>query len=125
VTSGDVFEILNETLLTEAWQNAKVGAVVFDDDRTFLTANQAYLELVGYSFDEIGRLKAGANLLADEEGRLGYLRLINRHERLHGSAPIRRKDGDVLMVDYFIVPTVVARLPYFIALMWPAESGRR
>jgi len=125
VTSGDVFELLHETLLIEAWQHAKVGAVVFDDDRTYLTANQAYLELVGYSRDEIGWLKAGANLLVDEDGRLGYLRLINRHERLHGSAPIRRKDGEVLMVDYFIVPTVVARLPYFIALMWPAESGAR
>ena len=121
---GDNFEIVHETLLTEAWQNAKVGVVVFDDDRTYLTANRAYLDLVGYSRDEIGELKAGANLLADEEGRLGYLNLINQHERLHGSAPIRRRDGEVLMVDYFIVPTVVAQLPYFVALMWPAERGR-
>ena len=122
--SDEVYEILHETLLIEAWQHAKVGAVVFDDDRTFATANQAYLELVGYTREEIRNLQAGANLLADEEGRLGYLKLINRHERLHGSAPIRRKNGEILMVDYFIVPTIVARLPYFIALMWPAETGR-
>ena len=69
-------------------------------------------------------MQAGANLLADEEGRLGYLKLINRHERLHGSAPIRRKNGEILMVDYFIVPTIIAGLPYFIALMSPAETGR-
>ena len=41
--SDEVYEILHETLLIEAWQHAKVGAVVFDDDRTFATANQAYL----------------------------------------------------------------------------------
>jgi PAS domain S-box-containing protein len=122
VTSPAVPEIVHETLLTEAWQNAQVGAVVFDEGRTFLTANRMYLELVGYSRDEIGSMKAGANIVTDEEGRLAYLKLVTTHERLTGSTPIRRKDGQVHLVDYVIVPTVVSKFPFFMALMWPAVS---
>lgn len=112
--------ILHESLLTEAWHNAEVGTIVFDDERTFLTANAAYLDLLGYSRSEITDIKAGANLLADEPGRAAVIDLLIREKRLHGTMPIRRKDGGVLNVDYSIIPTHVARLPYYIALLWPA-----
>jgi uncharacterized protein len=108
--------------IEEALGNASVAAIVFDEERTFLTANAAYLDLVGYSGDEIRGMRAGANLLVDEEGRLAYLELIARHEHLHGNAPIRRKDDRTVMVDYFIVPTRVHERACFIALMWPAED---
>ena len=116
--------ILHESLLAEAWHNAEVGAMVFDDDRTFLTANAAYLDLLGYSRSEMSSIKAGANLLADEPGRSAVIELLTREDRLNGTMPIRRKDGSVLNVDYFIVPTRVARLPYYIALLWPAASRK-
>jgi PAS domain S-box-containing protein len=115
--------ILHESLLAEAWHNAEVGVMVFDDDRTFLTANAAYLDLLGYSRQEIGGLRAGANLLADEEGRAAVIDLLVRTQRLSGTMPIRRKDGGLLNVDYFVIPTRVARLPYYIALLWPADGG--
>jgi hypothetical protein len=51
------------------------------------------------------------------------IELLIREDRLHGTMPIQRKDGSVLNVDYFIVPTRVARLPYYIALLW-AAAGR-
>jgi PAS domain S-box-containing protein len=96
--------------------------MVFDDQRTFLAANTAYLALLGYSRREISELKAGANLLADEPGRVAVVELLVQTQRLHGTMPIRRKDGRVLNVDYSIVPTRVAGLPYYIALMWPADG---
>lgn len=113
---------LDHTILTEVWHNASVAAVVFDGNRTFVAANRAYLDLVGYSRDEISAMKAGANLLADEEGRLAYLELITRDQRLQGSAPIRRKDGQNLMVDYVIVPTHWHDHPFYMALLWPSEN---
>jgi PAS domain S-box-containing protein len=122
--SSSIPEIVHETLLTEAWQNAQVGAVVFDEGRSFLAANRMYLELVGYSREEIADIKPGANIVTDEEGRLAYLDLLDSHERLSGSTPIRRKDGEVFVVNYVIVPTFVSRLPFFMALMWPPEDGR-
>jgi PAS domain S-box-containing protein len=115
--------ILHESLLAEAWHNAEVGAMVFDDDRTFLTANAAYLDLLGYSRSEMSSIKAGSNLLADEPGRSAVIELLIREDRLNGTMPIRRRDGSVLNVDYTIVPTRVAGLPYYIALLWPA-AGR-
>lgn len=48
--------------------------------------------------------------------------LLIREKRLHGTMPIRRKDGRVLNVDYSIIPTQLARLPYYIALLWPADG---
>jgi PAS domain S-box-containing protein len=116
--------ILHESLLAEAWHNAEVGAIVFDDDRTFLTANAAYLDLLGYSRSEMSSIKAGTNLLADDPGRSAVIELLIREDRLNGTMPIRRKDGSVLNVDYFIVPTRVARLPYYIALLWPAAARK-
>ena len=118
----DYLKELDHTMLTEAWHNASVAAVVFDENRTFVAMNGAYLDLVGYSRDEINARRAGANLLADEEGRLAYLELITRDERLQGSAPIRRKDGQNLMLDYVIVPTHVYEHPFYMALMWRSES---
>src|ERR1700751_5345427 len=116
--------ILHESLLAEAWHNAEVGAMVFDDDPTFLTANAAYLDLLGYSRSEMSSIKAGTNLLADEPGRAPRGGRLIPEDRLHGKMPIRRKDGSVLNVDYFIVPTRVARLPYYIALLWPAAARK-
>jgi PAS domain S-box-containing protein len=114
--------ILHESLLAEAWHNADVGVIVFDDRRTFLTANAAYLDLLGYSRQEISGLRAGSNLLADEDGRGAVIELLVHNQRLHGTMPIRRKDGGLLNVDYFVIPTRVARLPYYIALLWPADG---
>src|ERR1700760_4955579 len=116
--------VLHDALLAEAWRNAESAAIVFDDERTFLAANPAYLDLLGYSRQEVSELKAGANLLADEPGRAAVIELLVQKERLHGTMPIRRKDGRVLNVDYSIVPTRIARLPYFIAMLWPTD-GRK
>ncbi len=121
--NDDTLAVLHETLLAEAWRNAEAAVIVFDDARTFLAANAAYLDLLGYSRQEVSKLKAGANLLADEPGRDAVIELLVKEERLHGTMPIRRKDGRVLNVDYSIVPTRVARLPYYVALLWP-EGGR-
>ena len=121
---GDFLETIDHALLTEAWHNASVAAVVFDEDRTFVAVNNAYLDLVGYSRDEINAMKAGTNLLADEEGRLAYLELITRDERLQGSAPIRTKDDQSLMVDYVIVPTRVREHPFYMALLWRSEDAQ-
>jgi hypothetical protein len=52
------------------------------------------------------------------------IELLIREDRLNGTMPVRRKDGSVLNVDYFIVPTRVARLPYYIALLWPAAARK-
>ena len=116
-------EMLHETLLTEAWQNAEIAAVVFDEGQEYLTANRAYLSLVGYSYDEIKDKAPGANILTDEEGRLAYVDLVTQHPRLDGSTPIRRKDGSLLIVDYVIVRTSVSTLPFFMALMWPSDGA--
>jgi PAS domain S-box-containing protein len=117
--------ILHESLLAEAWHNAEVAAMVFDEDRTFLTANAAYLDLLGYSRQEMSSVKAGANLLADEAGQAAVIALLISEGRLHGTMPIRRADDQVLNVDYFVIPTRVARLPYYIALIWPADGTNR
>jgi hypothetical protein len=60
--------------------------------------------------------------LISEEGRLAYLELITRDERLQGSAPIRRKDGQNLMIDYVVVPTHVHEHPFYMALMWRSDN---
>jgi PAS domain S-box-containing protein len=115
-------ELVHDTLLTEAWQNASVAVAVFDESRAFLAANEKYLDLVGYARDDIRDATAGENILADERGRLAYFDLLIRDRQLRGTTPIQRKDGTVVAVDYLIVETLVYRFPYFMALLWSAET---
>ena len=97
--------LIHQSLLGDAWENARQAVVVFDDARNFVAFNAAYCELTGYSREEILELGA-AGLLADEESG-------------EGSSRLRRKDGTVVSVGYRLVETNVSALPYTIALVWP------
>jgi PAS domain S-box-containing protein len=113
-------DIVQLTLLGDAWENAEVGAVVFDKDRRYLAANPAYCELTGYSREEITELRAGHNLHPDEIGQAEFIDRITHVDRV-GQIEIVRKDGTPLLVAYLVVPTEVSGRPYYIGLVWPQD----
>lgn len=100
--SADTIELLHQTLLGDAWDNASVAAVVFDDDRNVISANQAYCDLVGCPRD---RIREVFEPLAETRS---------------GRGAIRREAGDVVRVEWQTIRTRVSGLPYFIGLVWPA-----
>jgi len=127
-TSDALTQILQQTLLGDAWDHAEEAVVVFDEDRNYIAFNEAYCALLGYSRQEITLLKVGGTLVVDRDSREIFDAIIDRRSPRIGRALIRRKDGIVIAVCYRVIPTRVSALPYLIAIVWAdgdAESLAR
>jgi PAS domain-containing protein len=98
--------MLHQTLLGDAWENARVAVAVFDDDRRFIAFNAAFCRLTGFRRDELLVADCGPEL---PPGR--------------GTAELACSDGRRLRVDYWSTETTVSSLPYAVALFWPHADG--
>jgi PAS domain S-box-containing protein len=110
------------TLLGDAWESAEIGAVVFNDARRYLAANQAYCALTGYSREEIAELCAGHNLVLEGMSQAEFIERITEQQGL-GQVVIHRKDGTPLPVSYMIIPSEAAQMPCYIGLIWPQDAS--
>jgi len=124
VSGESPIDFLHQTLLGDAWDNAEVAAVVFDDDRRFITVNHAYCDLTGYSREEITQLRAGEDLVADEETKRAVDAIVagkamSRARR----GTVRRRDGGLVEIEWVTIRTKVSSLPYFIGLVWPTVEA--
>lgn len=116
-------EVLRETLLGEAWNNASEAVVVFDDDRRLLAYNRAYADLVGFEIEAHGAFgQSGEGRLDALESWADVGEFPAQPPGEIGTARLHRHDGDELEVRYRVTTTVVGGLPYFVALVWPATA---
>ena len=120
--SDGTSRLLHETLLGDAWQNAGDAVVVFDDERNFIAFNDAYCRLTGYSRQEIVALRIGGSLVVDDESQEVFAHRLQNPGGGFGQAALRRKDGLLVEVAYRLIETTVARMPYFIAIVWPVAG---
>src|SRR4051812_38560258 len=109
--TGKADQLVNQTLVGEAWVNASLAMLVVDDDGNYVATNDSALELTGYAHDELLNLKAGQDLAGDEPSRRIY-RALEREQRMQGKKVIRRKDGELVRCRYWGVRTTVGRLTY-------------
>jgi PAS domain S-box-containing protein len=118
-----LIEIVQVTLLGDAWERAEIGAVVFNDARRYLAANPAYCALTGYTREEITDLRAGHNLQLEEMSQVDFIHRITEGHRRLGEAVIRHKDGTEVPVSYMVIPSQVSELPCYIGLVWQRASA--
>lgn len=116
-----LIEIVQLTLLGDAWEHAEIGAVVFNDARRYLAANPAYCTLTGYSREEITDLRAGHNLRLEEMSEADFIHAITDGHHI-GETEIRNKDGDTVPVSYMVIPSQASDLPCYIGLVWRRET---
>lgn len=109
---------LDERIFRQALVRAEAAITVFTSDRRFLAVNDRYLELTGYSRDDVERHRVGENLRLDplEEDR--FIQLITSATSA-GEADILCKNGEPLAVEYVVIPTDVGGERHFIGMMWP------
>ena len=102
----DVNQMLHQTLLGDAWENARVAVAVLDDDRHYLAFNTAFCRLTGLRRDDLLARTTGPQL---EAGR--------------GTVELPVQGGATIAAEYWAVDTTVSGLPYLVALIWPAEGS--
>lgn len=111
-------QLLQQTLLGEALDNAPFAVFVFDEDRQNVAVNRAACELTGYTRQELLDLDVFA--VSDRPERAAKnLREVSARRRTSGRAKIKRKDGKTLAVSYRIGETSLAGAYFFISLVWP------
>jgi len=115
-------DLVQETLLGEALEHAPVGAIVLDEEGTYLAANRLACELTGYSRDEL--LNGGAAMLAPDPARLAETMAHMATGELHGGVGhLKRKDGSVVPVEYRVGATRSGGLPFYVIVFWePIDS---
>jgi PAS domain S-box-containing protein len=113
--------IVNTTLAGEAWVNAEVAMLIVDEEGYYIATNESAWELTGYSHSELTTLRAGRDLAGDEPSAHIYADLGRGH-KTQGKKLVRRKDGRTVRCRYWGVRTTIARLPYFILLLWPETA---
>jgi PAS domain S-box-containing protein len=112
----DLDAVLHATLLGDAMQNVAVAALVADENGQYIAVNEAACALTGYSRRALTGFRAG-ELAADDSSRQIYENVM-QGRKLRGRKRVRRKDGNVVDCRYWALPTTVAKLPYFILLLW-------
>jgi PAS domain S-box-containing protein len=111
--------MVHQTLLGDAWENARVAASVFSDDGRYIACNTAFCNLSGYSRDEITQMRVGIDLAPEgSKQNLELFRGITAGTLQAGTGALRRKDGVVVEVDVLATATSVASMPYYIVLYW-------
>jgi PAS domain S-box-containing protein len=118
----DVQAIVHATLLGDGWAATGVSSGIISEEGQYVACNDAMCKLTGYSRDELLEMNAGDRLSADEDARRNVAD-ARSGERPWGFGHLRRKDGTVVGVHYWLIHTVVAQVPYLVALMWPTGSG--
>lgn len=114
MSDPETTRLIHQSLLGDAWENARQAVVVFDDASNFVAFNAAYCELTGYSREELLEPGAAGRLRGDDGPR--------DEDADEGTARLRRKDGSVVAVRYRLVETNISALPYSIALVSPEPS---
>ena len=115
-------DLINQTLVGEAWCNAALPMLVVDDDGHYVATNESACRLTGYSHDELLRLRAGRDLAGDEAATKIYAAL-EREQRMQGKKLVRRKDGELVPCRYWGVRTTVGKMQYFILMLWSQSSA--
>jgi PAS domain S-box-containing protein len=114
-------DAVQETLLGEALEHGPVAALVFDETGTFLAANRMACELTGYERPELLK-KRSPDLAADPTVVPTRLREIASGRLGHGVGKLRRKDGEVVEVQYRVGATRSGGLPYFVFVFWEYDD---
>jgi PAS domain S-box-containing protein len=121
ISPGRADPQLQRALLGEALDTADLAVFVFEDDEHYVAVNEAACKLSGYTREELLELPV-RGLAADPERTLRNLKRVAAGERTSGRARMRRKDGDVIDVEYRAARATIAGMPFLVAVYWRPQA---
>jgi PAS domain-containing protein len=109
---------IQASLLAEAITGARVGFLVWDEDRRYIAANSCACEILGCTLAELIGTEVGGHTEEGDEAVEGAL----RGEGLTGEALVNRFDGSgQVRVFYKTFATKTAGMPFMATVIWPAD----
>jgi PAS domain S-box-containing protein len=109
--------LVQSVLLGEAVEHAPVAILVADDEMHYVAANATACELLGYSREELVRLRVtDVAKYPEAEGDFEAMMTAGKH---FGRSTVVRKDGSKLSLHHRSSETSIAGLTYYVAVLWP------
>jgi PAS domain S-box-containing protein len=109
--------LLQSVLLGEAVEHAPVAILVADEEMRYVATNATACELLGYSRDEVLRLRV-PDIASYPEAEGEFEAMIAAGE-LVGRTTVRCKDGTMRSLRYRSSETKIAGLTYYVSVLWP------
>jgi PAS domain S-box-containing protein len=109
--------LVQSVLLGDAVERAPVAILVADEEMRYVAANLTACELLGYSREELLRLRV-TDVARDEDARGDFEAMIALGE-LAGRTTVVLKDGTKLNLRHRSSETTIGGLPYYVAILWP------
>lgn len=93
----------------ELLHNIPVGIVLVDRDDTIIDANQAFLDMFGYKYEEVHNKPVNSLIIPEDYGEEAdhYSRTTQQSKTVSAETVRRKKDGELINVRLYGVPVVV------------------
>jgi PAS domain S-box-containing protein len=108
-------------LLGEAIDRAPDAVFVADESMRYLAVNQAACRLLGYTREELLRLRT-TDVATYPGAAEEYDDMMARRTKT-GTSVLRRKDGQHISATYRAHETKLAGMTVYVAILWPEENG--
>jgi len=109
--------LVQSVLLGEAMEHAPVAILVADEEMRYVAANATACELLGYTREELLRLRV-TDVAQYPEAEGEFEAMIAAGE-LVGRTTVRGKDGITRSLRHRSSETKIAGLTYYVAVLWP------
>ena len=118
----DSGRILHQALLGEAIMGGGSAVFVTDDVGRYLAVNDAAVELLGYTREELAALNARDVSERTEEELGEVMAMLRRRHSIQNVAKLRRKDGVVGTIEYVGLESCVCGLPVVVSVTAPITT---
>jgi PAS domain S-box-containing protein len=109
--------LVQSVLLGEAVEHAPVAILVADDEMRYVAANATACELLGYTREELLRLRVPD--VAHYPEAEGEFEAMMAQGELIGRTTVRVKDGSARSLRHRSAEIRIAGLAYYVAVLWP------
>jgi PAS domain S-box-containing protein len=108
---------VQSVLLGEAVEHAPVAIIVADEEMRYVAVNATACELLGYTRDELLRLRV-TDIASYPEAEGEFEAMIAAGE-LVGRTTVQLRDGTRKSLRHRSSETTIAGLTYYVAVLWP------
>jgi PAS domain S-box-containing protein len=110
--------LIQTALVGEALDDGPALVFIADDDMKYLAVNRYACETLGYTREELLRLRV-TDVAREDDSSQEYEEMLRRGSR-NGIAILTRKDGSTFPFEYRAGQTTVAGLRLYVSVGFPA-----